>query len=198
MTDALIRSEANVDPLKRRLCVVIAFIVSIAVILVCAPMIAFGLIQQNSWLFVPAFIPAFPAMFVIVMSLLNLQAFPLDYGCFGLKERTKFPATWPRQATLHTSIRVGTLYINVPTPLWLHREGVGVRIPLYGEAFIPLATISRLEWDAWHVHILHTSCEIRSPFVVFVPFWARRKMLEDLESWLQVAPDQRIEAGNTK
>src|SRR5262245_50755373 len=80
---------------------------SIALVLILIPVVIAGMVTKNGMLFAAGLICAIPFLFIVVFGVLNLNAFPFDYGWFGVKTRTPIPKSWSQTATVYGSLRVG-------------------------------------------------------------------------------------------
>lgn len=108
-----------------------------------------------------------PFYSVATILILNRSVFPWRYSVFGRYRRTPLPNE-PAIAVFYASYgRFARLNCTVPMVTWIiYRSGLGIKIALFGNAYIPARDIMSLWPDRWACVMEHGNAEIRGPILL--------------------------------
>lgn len=117
-----------------------------------------------------------------VMAILNRCAFGFDYSVFGKRVRTPLPDEPALQTFANSYGIVGGVRATMPLVTWLiYRQGLGIKVALMGDVFLPWETIDALELQPGLFSTLNHHCrEVNGP--IRTPSSVARTLAEALES----------------
>jgi hypothetical protein len=117
-----------------------------------------------------------------VMGIINRCAFGFDYSVFGKRVRTPLPDEPALRTFANSYGIVGGVRATVPMVTWLvYREGLGIKVVLMGDVFLPWDTIDVLELQPGLFSTLYHHCrEVNG--LIRTPKSVARALAEALES----------------
>ena len=117
-----------------------------------------------------------------VMAILNRCAFGFDYSVFGKLRRTPLPDEPALRTFANSYGIVGGVRATMPLVTWLvYCEGLGVKVALMGDVFLPWETIDSLELQPGLFSTLNHHCrEVNG--LIRTPSSVARTLAEALES----------------
>lgn len=155
------------SPLHYWFCRVYAATVWLGFICTMLPGVYLAARHGDGWLFGWTFAWT-PFYAVAVILLMSPFAFYWPYSVFGRLRRTPLPNE-PEVAVFYASYgRFARLNCTVPMVTWIvYHSGLGIKIALFGNAYIPARDIVSLAEGRWTGWVLeHQNPEIRGPILL--------------------------------
>jgi hypothetical protein len=117
-----------------------------------------------------------PIFFLLVVSLVimvsSLSVFQPDYSMFGRRKRTPLPDETPIYKRCARWGKTGGFLMSIPYVVWtLYPSGLGIKMPIIGEVFIPVENIVELKKEAYlpfwpPYQLIHNSIELTNPIIL--------------------------------
>jgi hypothetical protein len=108
------------------------------------------------------------------IAILTCCAFPFAYSAFGNRRRTPLPDEPALRTFANSYGIIGGVRATLPLVTWrVYRRGIGIKVSLMGDVFLPVEFIDALELEKGMLSTLyHHSPEVRGP--VRVPNYVAR------------------------
>ena len=125
---------------------------------------ATAILKQDERIFA-WFALGFPLFAAAVMAILDRYAFPFAYSQFGKRRRTPLPDEPALRTIKYSYGIIGGVRATVPLVTWLlYRDGLGIKISIMGDVFLPWETIDALELQSGLMSTLYHHCpEVLGP-----------------------------------
>lgn len=131
---------------------------------------AYAFVERSVTAFFVVNFMLWPFLLVTVVAVATAETFGFDYSVFGRYRRTSFPDEIPLHQMPFSYAIIGKVGSG-PTVTWLlYRGGVGIRVAVIGDVFLPLEEIEAIDirGRAWGMmsEMTHHCPEVRSPIGV--------------------------------
>lgn len=149
-------------------CRVYATVVWLGFVATMLPAAYFGMRDGDGRLFDWCAVAWLPFYSLATLLILNRFVFPWRYSVFGRYRRTPLPNE-PALTVFYASYgRFARLNCTVPMVTWIvYRSGLGIKIALFGNAYIPARDIVSLSFNRLTGCLMvHDTAEIRSPILL--------------------------------